>query len=51
MIKSNKACPLIKYKENPECIHNSTKGYEEYIMDHQIITVKEHIKAMPQYHI
>lgn len=51
MLKSNKACMLIKYKEDPEYIHKWIEGVVEYIMDHQIIAIKEHNEAMSQYHI
>ena len=41
----------IKYNVNPKCIHKCTKWFEEYIVDHNIIFMKEHNGAMSQYHI
>jgi len=51
MLKSSKACPHIKYKSDPKCIHKWTEGVAEYIMYHQILSTKEHIGAMSQFHI
>lgn len=44
MLRCSKACLLIKYKANLECIHKCIEGVEEYIVDHQIIIVKEQNK-------
>ncbi len=37
-LRDNKACPLIKYKEDPSGIHKCTNNTGEYIVDRIVIT-------------